>query len=88
MGDDDSKHSSKHKRSHESGVRDRHKSSKRHKSHKGESGKRRNEKGTESTRVVDDDANDDDMWVESNIDMDGERVRTTSAYYGGPCLCN
>lgn len=28
-------------------------------------------------RVVDDDVNDDDMWVEKNIDMDGERVSFT-----------
>lgn len=69
---DDSKHSSKHKRS---GERDRHKSKKRHKSHRDESGKRRDKKEETSTTILDVDGNDDDMWVEKNIDMDGERVR-------------
>jgi len=32
-------------------------------------------KGSESkVQIVDDDPNDDDIWVEKNIDMDGERV--------------
>lgn len=32
-------------------------------------------KGSDSKlQIVDDDPNDDDMWVEKNIDMDGERV--------------
>lgn len=78
MGGDDSKHSSKHKRSHESGERDRHKSKKRHKSHKDESGKHRDKKDRHATKIVDDDINDDDMWMEKNIDMDGERVRAVS----------
>lgn len=35
-------------------------------------------KGSDSgLRVVDDDVNDDDMWVEKNIDMDGDRVSFT-----------
>ncbi|KAF9464145.1 CwfJ C-terminus 1-domain-containing protein-like protein [Collybia nuda] len=36
-------------------------------------------KGSDSNlRIVDDDVNDDDMWVEKNIDMDGERVLATT----------
>jgi hypothetical protein len=30
--------------------------------------------------VVDDDINDEDMWVEKNIDMEGERVRIHTYY--------
>jgi hypothetical protein len=31
-------------------------------------------KDSDKLHIVDDDPNDDDMWVEKNIDMDGERV--------------
>lgn len=76
MGDNEKKHSSKHKRQHESGERDRHKSKKHHKSHhdKDERSKRRERKDKDAPRIVDDDAGDDDMWIEKNIDVDGEYV--------------
>jgi len=61
MGEDKHKHSTKrkHRSEHESG------SSKKHK---------RKAKEETKTRIVDDDPNDEDLWVEKNIDMDGERV--------------
>jgi hypothetical protein len=35
-------------------------------------------KGSDSKlQIVDDDVNEDNMWVEKNIDMDGERVSST-----------
>jgi hypothetical protein len=39
-------------------------------------GKRKHRKKDSDAKlhIVDDDPNDDDMWVEKNIDMDGERV--------------
>ena len=79
MGDDDKKRSSKHKRSHESGERDRHKSKKHHKSHhdKEERSKHKEKKDRDAPRIVDDDAADEDMWVEKNIDMDGDKVSRT-----------
>lgn len=69
MGGDRERHStSKRKRSRD---KDEHKSKKKHKSeHK--SHKRKSH--TEVVNITDDDANDDDMWVEKNIDNDGERV--------------
>ncbi|KAG1797728.1 CwfJ C-terminus 1-domain-containing protein-like protein [Suillus plorans] len=72
MGDDRERHStSKHKRSRD---KDDHKSKKKHKSeHK--SHKRKSH--TEAVNITDDDANDDDMWVEKNIDNDGERLLAT-----------
>lgn len=43
---------------------------------------RRKEKGDKAVHlsIVDDDVNDDDMWVEKNIDMEGERVRVSVIY--------
>ncbi|KAI0801739.1 CwfJ C-terminus 1-domain-containing protein-like protein [Irpex lacteus] len=80
MGDNEKKHSSKHKRQHESGERDRHKSKKHHKSHhdKDERSKRRERKDKDAPRIVDDDAGDDDMWIEKNIDVDGEYPLATN----------
>ncbi len=42
---------------------------------------RKKDKGTkeEKLEIVDDDVSDDGMWVEKNIDMDGERVRDLSS---------
>lgn len=63
--DSDRKH--KKRRKHEDdyeGSKRKHKHRKRNKGDKGE-----------KLSIVDDDVNDDDMWVEKNIDMDGERVR-------------
>ncbi|KAG1775819.1 CwfJ C-terminus 1-domain-containing protein-like protein [Suillus placidus] len=72
MEDDRQRHStSKHKRSRD---KDEHKNKKKHKSeHK--SHKRKSH--TEAVHITDDDANDDDMWVEKNIDNDGERLLAT-----------
>ena len=70
MDVDDRTHTSKHKRSRDKGDRDHKK--KRHKSDKDSS--KRKSKDAHKTRIVDDDA-DEDMWMEKNIDMDGETVR-------------
>ncbi|KAF8237164.1 hypothetical protein L208DRAFT_1421678 [Tricholoma matsutake] len=55
------------------------KSGKRRK-HKDDGGKyKHRRKGSNSKlQIVDDDPNDDDMWVEKNIDMDGEKVLATN----------
>jgi hypothetical protein len=34
----------------------------------------RKHKKSKTLRIVDDDPDDDELWVEKNIDMDGERV--------------
>jgi hypothetical protein len=57
-------HKRKHK--HESDTASSSKKSK--KEHK------KKRKDESKTRIVDDDPNDEDLWVEKNIDMDGERV--------------
>lgn len=36
--------------------------------------RRRKDKERNKLHITDDDPNDEDMWVEKNIDMDGERV--------------
>lgn len=73
MGDDDTK--SKHRSRHDRDDRE-HKSKRRHKSDKeGSSRKRSRKDDAEHLHIVDDDVNDDDMWVEKNIDMEGEVVR-------------
>ena len=77
MGRDESKHSSKHKRSHDLGGDHEHRHKKRHKDRgdEGSSSKRKKEKRHRGeTRIVDDDVNDEDMWVEKNIDLEGEIV--------------
>jgi hypothetical protein len=55
----------------------KHKSKKRE--HHGESDDRRKHKKRKDkgavVRVVDDDLDGEDMWVEKNIDMDGEKAR-------------
>ena len=70
MDVDDYTYVSKHKRSHDKGDREHKK--KRHKSDK--DGSKHKSKGDHKTRIVDDDPNDEDMWEEKNIDMDGEKV--------------
>ena len=40
----------------------------------GRKDKRRRKGSGSKLQIVDDDPNDDDMWVEKNIDLDGERV--------------
>ncbi|CDO76102.1 hypothetical protein BN946_scf184649.g28 [Trametes cinnabarina] len=71
MGDDETR--SKHKSRHDKDDRE-HKSKRRHKSDKdsGSSRKRSRKDDAEHLHIVDDDVNDDDMWVEKNIDMEGE----------------
>jgi hypothetical protein len=81
MGHDDSKHSFEHKRHQSSGEGDRHKSKKRHKSHKDGSSKHKKKRDQGPTRILDEDVADDDMWLEKNIDVDGEYVRTV-------CMCS
>lgn len=69
-----SKHSSKQDKSHD---KDQERKSKKRRKHDDEGGKKykHRRKGSDSKlQIVDDDPNDDDMWVEKNIDMDGERV--------------
>lgn len=76
MGRDDTKHSSKLKRSHDVSGDHEHKRKKRHKDHgeEGSSKKRKEKRPKGETRIHDEDVNDDDMWEEKNIDMEGERV--------------
>ncbi|KAH7890545.1 CwfJ C-terminus 1-domain-containing protein-like protein [Phlebopus sp. FC_14] len=69
MGEDRDKHSSKHKRSREKDHE--HKSKKKHRS------SHESRKKHKSIHITDDDPNDDDMWVEKNIDLDGERLLAT-----------
>jgi len=76
MGDDDKQSKPKHRRSHRDDERE-HKSKKRHRH--GDVGEKRKhkkprDKSDKGLEIVDDDPNDEDMWVEKNIDMDGERV--------------
>jgi hypothetical protein len=54
---------------------------KRHRRHKDESRKRRKEE-KHKLHIVDDDLDDDAMWVEKNVDLDGERVnKSTGTIY-------
>ncbi|KAH9942920.1 CwfJ C-terminus 1-domain-containing protein-like protein [Amylocystis lapponica] len=71
------KASSRHKHSRDK-TGSEHKSKRKHKSDKDGSRKRHRKAEDEHMHIVDDDANDDDMWVEKNIDMDGERPLATT----------
>ncbi|TBU47785.1 CwfJ C-terminus 1-domain-containing protein-like protein [Dichomitus squalens] len=72
MAGDDSKRSSKHKHRHDKGDRE-HKSKRKHKAQEGSSSRKRSRQDNgEHFHIVDEDANDEDMWVEKNIDMEGE----------------
>jgi len=71
MGDDTDKRSSKHKRNRDKEHRD---GKKKHKSGH-ESSKKRRQREHDVVHITDDDPSDD-MWIEKNIDLDGERVRT------------
>ena len=66
------------------GTKKKHKSSHRD----SESKRKRRHSAHDSVRITDDDPNDDDLWVEKNIDMDGEGVRMPSVSLRGPCLCH
>ncbi|KAF9226324.1 hypothetical protein BS17DRAFT_794490 [Gyrodon lividus] len=74
MGEDRSKHSTKHKRNRDKDSE--HKTKKKHKSIH-ESSKKQKRRAADSVHITDDDPNDDDMWVEKNIDLDGERLLAT-----------
>ncbi|KAF9236508.1 CwfJ C-terminus 1-domain-containing protein-like protein [Melanogaster broomeanus] len=74
MGEDRDKHSSKHKRSRDKDSD--HKTKKKHKSTH-DSSKKHKRRAPDSVHITDDDPNDDDMWVEKNIDLDGERLLAT-----------
>ena len=74
MGGDDAKHSSKHRHRHD---KEGHRSKRKHKSEKDGSSRKRSRKDDgDHLKIVDDDPNDEDMWVEKNIDMDGDIVRS------------
>lgn len=77
MGRDETKHYSKHKRSHDTTDDHEHRNKKRHKDREdgSSSNKRKKEKRSkEEARIVDEDMNGEDMWVEKNIDLEGEIV--------------
>ncbi|KAI0754926.1 CwfJ C-terminus 1-domain-containing protein-like protein [Daedaleopsis nitida] len=69
MGGEDSKRPSKHKHRHDKEDRE-HKSKRKHKSEKESSRKKSRKDG--GMNVVEDDVGDENMWVEKNIDMEGE----------------
>ena len=71
----------RHKRSHDKGDREHKK--KRHRSDKEASSSRHKDKhhDRKTTRIVDDDVNDDDMWTEMNIDMEGEKVCASAVVF-------
>ena len=69
---DDKPSKSKH-RSHKDKGDKEHKSKKRHRHERDEEG-HKSKKRKSKVEVVDDDP-EEDMWVEKNIDMDGEYVR-------------
>ena len=71
---DDKPSKSKH-RSHKDKGDKEHKSKKRHRHERDEDG-HKSKKRKSKVEVVDDDP-EEDMWVEKNIDMDGEYVRAT-----------
>ena len=78
MGDE-TRHASHHKHRHSKDDHDRERKHKRtHKHGKESSRKRLREDSGDRLHIVDEDPQDDDMWVEKNIDMEGEVVRTPS----------
>ena len=79
MSDVDHHKPSSHKRRHDD---DEGKSkSKKHRKHdkSGKDKKRHHSDKTKKVNVIDDDA-DEDVWVEKNIDMDGENVSINRIY--------
>jgi hypothetical protein len=79
MPEGEERHSKKHRRSGDKDKgegRSEHKSKKRHKHHDDDRRERKKtRKHDAQVRIVDDDPDDEDVWVEKNIDDDGERVR-------------
>jgi hypothetical protein len=73
MGDNAKPHSSKYKRSRKDSDR---KTRKRYKHEDREDSRKpkHKENDHQKLRITDDDPDDEDMWVEKNIDMDGEKV--------------
>lgn len=63
-----------------SGDKDSESSSRKRVKHK-HSSKKRSPKKDGRAKIVDDDPNDEDMWVEKNVDMDGEKVRPTCLFW-------
>jgi hypothetical protein len=56
-------------------------SRKHHRKHKkSENGIERDRRGEHKMEIVDDDPNDEGMWIEKDISMDGERVRNSLLY--------
>ena len=53
-----------------------HKHKRKHRSDKEGSSKKARKEDGEHIHILDESANDDDMWEEKNIDMDGEKVRS------------
>ncbi|KAG6819995.1 hypothetical protein H0H93_006698 [Arthromyces matolae] len=72
-----SKHPSRHDRSRERDTDRKSKKRRKHDDNTREHKHRKKEKTDRNLRIVDDDPDDDDMWVEKNIDMEGEKVLTT-----------
>jgi hypothetical protein len=67
-------HDLKDKRKHKSKKRDHHAESDDRRKHK----KRKDNEAV--VRVVDDDLDGQDMWVEKNIDIDGEKARKVHVF--------
>lgn len=72
----DEPRSSKHKRSSE---KDSESSSRKRVKHKHSS--KKSKKKDERLQVMDDDPDDEDMWVEKNIDLDGEKVHLNTPIF-------
>ncbi|GLB38508.1 putative protein similar to CwfJ C-terminus 2 [Lyophyllum shimeji] len=68
------KFSSRRDRSRERDPERKHKKRKNHNDEGRKHKHRKKDKSDDHVEVVDDDPNDDDMWIEKNIDLDGERV--------------
>ncbi|KAG6897766.1 hypothetical protein C0992_011435 [Termitomyces sp. T32_za158] len=74
-----SKHSSRRERSRERDSNRKSKKRRKHDDHGGKHKHRKKDKSDHNIHIVDDDPDDDDMWVEKNIDMDGEKASVLAA---------
>jgi hypothetical protein len=72
-------HLSKHKGSRSKDA-DR-KSKRHHRHHDEDDAKPKKRRKSDKVQIIDDDLDDEDMWAEKNIDMDGDRVRRKWAMY-------
>lgn len=68
------KHSSRDKDEEQKSTKKRHRHDRDEDDHGAHKSKKHKHRKDEALTVVDHDLNEDDMWVEKNIDMDGERV--------------